>query len=408
MTAGSTEPFWYPLPDPQERARALAEQFARDVGVAPAGVWAAPGRINLIGEHVDYNGGLCLPMALPQSTFVAAAARDDGRVVARSAQRAGEPVDVALDDVGPGRPGGWGGYVAGAVAMLRAAAASGGAPVPGLTAYVDSDVPVGAGLSSSAALSCSTVLAADELAGLGWAGDRAGRSRLVHACVRAENDVAEAPTGGMDQSAALHCEDGHALLLDCGDRSVEQVPFDVAADGLAVLVIDTRAEHSHSGGEYAQRRAGCEAAARALGVGSLREVVDHPLEATLARLPGELQPLVRHVVTEVARVRDVVALLRAGRLRDIAPLLDASHVSLRDDYRVSAPELDLAVYTARVAGALGARMTGGGFGGSAIALVPAAVADEVAQAVHSSFGAAGMHEPAFLLARPAASGHRVI
>ena len=402
---------WYPLQSVEHRARALAGRFAEQCGHAPDGVWAAPGRVNLIGEHVDYNGGLCLPMALPQNTFVAATRRDDDHVVAYSAQRPDEPVDIAVGEVAAGRPVGWGGYVAGAVAMLHESARSEGLGQNGfgLTALVDSDVPVGAGLSSSAALSCSTVLAADELSGLGWSADAAGRNRLVDACVRAENEVAQAPTGGMDQAASLLCSAGHALLLDCRDGGTEQVPFDVESAGLAVLVIDTRAEHSHSGGEYADRRAGCEAAARALGVASLREVADDPLDATLARLDdAALRPLVRHVVTEIARVRQVVEALRDGRMKDVGPLLDASHVSLRDDYRVSAPELDLAVYTARVAGAVGARMTGGGFGGSAIALVPVDTARDVAETVHESFLAAGMGAPAFLLARPSASGHRVL
>ncbi|HEX3004071.1 MAG TPA: galactokinase family protein [Angustibacter sp.] len=410
--SGTTEGAdWYPLRPVDDRAHELAARYADLVGAAPAGVWAAPGRVNLIGEHVDYNGGLCLPMALPQTTLVAAGARDDARLVAHSAQRPGEPVEIALADVGPGRPNGWGGYVAGAVAMLLDGA-DGADGVSreafGLTAVVDSDVPVGAGLSSSAALSCSTILAADELAGTHWAATDAGRARLVDACVRAENEVAQAPTGGMDQAAALRCSPGHALLLDCRDGSVEQVPFDLAAEDLALLVIDTRAEHSHSGGEYADRRAGCEAAARELGVTTLREVVDAPLDETLRRLSDDgLKPLVRHVVCEIRRVREVVGLLRAGLLREIGPVLDASHVSLRDDYRVSAKELDLAVYTARVAGALGARMTGGGFGGSAIALVPADAANEVADHVHASFTAAGLRPPGFLLAQPAAAGHRV-
>ncbi len=228
------------------------------------------------------------------------------------------------------------------------------------------------------------------------------------ACVRAENEVAQAPTGGMDQAAALHCTAGHALLLDCRDGHVEQVGFDPAADDLALLVIDTRAEHRHSGGEYADRRAACEAAARDLGVEVLRDVADEPLDRTLERLRDpDLRPFVRHVVTEIGRVRTVVELLRQQKVRDVGPVLDASHVSLRDDYRVSAPELDLAVYTARVAGALGARLTGGGFGGSAVALVPADAAHEIADAVHASFAAAGLRAPAFLLAQPSAAGHRV-
>ena len=294
--------------------------------------------------------------------------------------------------------------MAGAVAMLRAAEPG----VGGLTALVDSDVPVGSGLSSSAALSCSMVLAAAELAGLTWADDDEGRARLVQVSVRGENEIARVPSGGLDQAASLQCEIGHALLLDCADHSLSQVPFDVGADGLALLVIDTRAEHTHSGNEYAARRAACEEAARELRVPFLRDVADDPLEQTLAALDErELRPLVRHVVTEIARVHQVCELLDAGRLADIGPLMDASHASLRDDYRVSAPGLDLAVDVARSTGALGARMTGGGFGGSAIALVPAGIVDDVAAAVHEAFAARRWSPPAFLLAEPSPSGRRI-
>jgi galactokinase len=399
-------PFWYAVPDVETRAAQVAESFARVHGSPPAGVWAAPGRVNLIGEHTDYNGGLCLPIALPHSTFVAATGNDTDELVAVSAQRPDEPVRIALDDIAPGRPGGWGGYIAGAVAMLRAA--SDGPRVAGLTTVVDSDVPVGAGLSSSAALSCSMVLAAAELAGLTWADDDAGRARLVQVSVRGENEIAQVPSGGLDQAAALQCETGHALLLDCTDHSLAQVPFDVGADGLALLVMDTRAEHTHAGNEYAARRAACEEAARELRVSFLREVADVPLEQTLAALDErELRPLVRHVVSEIARVQQVCELLESGRLADIGPLMDASHVSLRDDYRVSAPGLDVAVDVAREHGALGARMTGGGFGGSAIALVPTDAVDTVAQAVHEAFAARRWTAPAFLLAEPSASGRRI-
>jgi galactokinase len=269
-------------------------------------------------------------------------------------------------------------------------------------------VPVGAGLSSSAALSCSAGLAAAELAGLDWASDAAGRARLVQVCVRGENEIAQVPSGGLDQAAALQCEAGHALLLDCADHSLQQVPFDLAAQGLALLVIDTRAEHTHSGNEYAARRAACEAAARELRVDFLRDVLAQPLGATLAALDDAvLRPLVRHVVTEIERVQQVCALLEADRVREIGPLMDASHASLRDDYRVSAPGLDLAVEVARGAGALGARMTGGGFGGSAIALVPDARVEAVAEAVHEAFAARRWPKPAFLLAEASSSGRRI-
>ena len=406
-------PQWSPSQDVAERAAELAERFAAELGHPPDGVWAAPGRVNLIGEHVDYADGLCLPFALPHTTLVAASHRRDGHVSARSVQRPQEPVDVPLAEVGPGTPGGWGAYVAGVAAVLTVTE-----DLPGeafsLAAMVDSEVPVGSGLSSSAALSCATVLALDDLSGLGLAGDDAGRARLAQVCVRAENEVAQAPTGGMDQAAVLRCTPGHALLLDTRDGSTRQVPLDPAAEALALLVIDTRAEHTHAGGEYAQRRAAAEEAARALGVTTLREVADEPVEKVLERLAdAALHPVARHIVTEIGRVRETVALLDAvasgtGGLADIGSLLDASHASLRDDYRVSCRELDVAVEAARSAGAVGARMTGGGFGGSAVALVPAAAVDDVAAAVDDAFGRAGLRAPRFLRAEPSASARRVV
>ena len=408
-----SKPEWSPSRDVTERAAELAERFAAEVGHPPEGVWAAPGRVNLIGEHVDYADGLCLPFALPHTTLVAASNRRDGHVVARSVQRPEEPVRVALAEVRPGTPGGWGSYVAGVAAVLTETEDLAGEAFA-FDALVDSEVPVGSGLSSSAALSCATVLALDDLAGLGLAGDDAGRARLAQACVRAENEVAEAPTGGLDQAAVLRCTPGHALLLDCRDGSTRQVPLDPAADGLALMVIDTRAEHTHAGGEYAQRRAASEEAARALGVATLREVADEPVEKVLSRLSDEaLHPVARHILTEIGRVRETVALLDAaasggGRLADIGPLLDASHASLRDDYRVSCRELDIAVEAARSAGAVGARMTGGGFGGSAVALVPVASVDGVAAAVLAAFDQAGLRSPRFLRAEPSPSARRVV
>lgn len=398
-------PTWHGSQDVGRRVDALRRQFADLYGHLPAGVWAAPGRVNLIGEHVDYAGGLCLPFALPHTTLVAASGHAGGRVLARSGQRPDEPVDVAVADVAPGSPAGWGGYVAGVAAVLAQLPAN---PPTGLSAVVDSEVPVGSGLSSSAALSCATALALDDLVGLGLAQDDAGRARLAVACVRAENEIAQAPTGGMDQVAALRSEPGHALLLDCRDGTVRQVPLDPAAHDLALLVIDTRAEHSHADGQYAQRREGCDEAARRLGVQSLREVADLPVDDLLSRLDdASLHPLVRHVVTEIARVQATAALLGDDRLPELGPLLDASHASLRDDYRVSCRELDLAVDTARSAGALGARMTGGGFGGSAVALVPVSQVEAVAAQVDEAFASSGLRRPAFLRAVPSRSGRRV-
>ncbi|MGH3984982.1 MAG: galactokinase [Pseudonocardiaceae bacterium] len=349
----------------------LRAAFRAEFGREPDGLWSAPGRLNLIGEHVDYAGGLCLPLALPQRTVVAAAARDDGRLRLRSLLGDAQAWDGSLDEVGPGHPPGWAAYPAGVMWAL-------GHPVGGLDLLVGESVPPGAGLASSAALECAVALAVDALAGLGLAGTSAGRVTLAAACRRAENEVAGAPTGGMDQIASLCCIAGHAVLLDCRDQTMRQVPLDLVTAGLALLVIDTRVPHRIADGQYAVRRRSAEQAARELGLPNLRA-------ASWERVDSLTDPLLRrrarHVVTEIARVRNVVALLGSGRIRDIGPLLNASHTSLRDDLEVSSPELDCAVDAARAAGALGARMTGGGFGGSALALIKHTATTAVTHAV---------------------------
>ena len=385
------------------RARAAA-LFTEVYGAEPDGTWSAPGRGNLIGEHTDYNGGLVLPFALPHRTYAAMTRRDDGLVRLVSAQEQGVVRTVALADVGPGTVDGWAAYVTGVAWAL----AQDGHEVGGFDLAITSCVPYGAGLSSSAALEGAVAMGLDALYGLGLAADDAGRQRLVAACIRAENEIAGAPTGGMDQAAALRTREGHALLLDCRSLEVEHIPFDLAADGLALLVIDTRAEHQLVDGQYAARRTTCEAAAGVLGIGTLREVTD--LDDALGRLaePGVLDASrqdptvvahrVRHVVTEIARVEEVLVLLEAGRTADVGPVLTAAHASLRDDYEVSCDELDVAVASALRAGALGGRMIGGGFGGSAIALVRAEDVETVARAVAQAFAAEGFTPPAFLVA----------
>ncbi|MBD8078254.1 galactokinase [Cellulosimicrobium arenosum] len=393
------------------RVRDVFAQAFDDV-TADLRVWSAPGRVNLIGEHTDYNDGLCLPIALPHRTYVALRPRSDSLVRLTSAQAPGEVWEARLEDVAPGAVSGWGAYVAGVAWALREEL---GREVTGFDAAVDSCVPFGAGLSSSAALESSVAVALDDVGGLGLGGSDAGRAALATACVRAENEIAGAPTGGMDQSVALRARSGHALLLDCRRgldpaESAEQVPFDLETAGLAVLVMDTRAEHQLVDGQYAQRRDTCEAAAHALGTESLRELADAveasddptgTLTVALDKLPEDVaRRRVRHVVTEIGRVRDLVALLRDGRVGEIGPLMNASHASLRDDYEVSSVELDVAVEAARVAGALGARMTGGGFGGSAIALVAADRAEAVADSVRAAFEREGFGAPGFLLAVP--------
>ena len=366
------------------------------------GVWSAPGRVNLIGEHTDYNGGLCLPIAIEHRTYIALRLREDSTVRLASAQ-SDQVWEADLNDVAPGAVTGWGSYVAGVAWALRAD----GIEVPGFDAVVDSCVPFGAGLSSSAALEAAFAVALDELLELGLAADDAGRTRLASVCVRAENEIAGAPTGGMDQAASLRAKEGFALALDCLDSSVRLEPFDPS--GYELLIIDTKAPHALVDGQYAERRDSCHRAAATLGANTLHEYldaaasVDQAVATASAALSDEVSiRRVRHVLTEVARTREAFAAMRAADWATFGVLMDASHVSLRDDYEVTVPELDVAVEAARTAGAIGARMTGGGFGGSAIALVPAGTTAEVADAVAQAFAAQGFAAPAFLVSRAAA------
>ncbi len=383
-------------------SESVAQHFEDEFDHPPQGVWRAPGRVNLVGEHVDYQEGLCLPIALPHSTFAAVARRSDDQVRLSSRQQQGQGWTGTLQLIKPGEPSGWAGYLAGVLWALG----QDGVEVPGVDVVVDSAVPVGAGLSSSAALECALALAVADLVGL--RDDDAGRDRLAAACVRAENEIALASTGGLDQTASLRAQRGHALLLDCRNGSVEQVPLDLDAAGLVLLVVDTRAPHRLVDSEYSARRRDCSRAADMLGTTTLREVED--LDAALQQLSSqapELVSRVRHVVGEIQRVRAVADLLRAGSPTEIGGLLDASHESLRHDYEVSSPELDLVVETARRAGALGARMTGGGFGGSAIALVPASEVAQVEQSVRTAFSERDWQATAFVRADASGAAERV-
>lgn len=384
-----------------EGARRVRALFADRFAAAPDGVWAAPGRVNLIGEHTDYNAGLALPMALDHRTFAALRVREDGRIRVASAQRPGEIIAANLDELAPASDFGWAGYVLGVAWALRES----GLLATGFDVALDSCVPVGAGLSSSAALECAVAV------GLAAA---APTDELIAACVRAENEFVGAPTGAMDQTVSLRGRAGHALLVDFAERRVEPIPFDTERLDAELLVIDTRAAHALADGEYARRRDECARAATAAGVPDLRRL--GAVSASAA--PGTAAPgtaliadpllaaRARHVVTENARVLGFAAELRRPRprLETLGALLDASHASLRDDYEVSCRELDLAVDAARAAGAHGARMTGGGFGGSAIALVDSspdarASAAAVRHAVAEAFRRESLAEPAFFLAR---------
>lgn len=384
-------------------AQQVREDFARLYGAEPEGVWSAPGRVNLIGEHTDYNDGFVMPFALPHVTTAAVTRRTDGVLRLHSADiegGAGPAVELRLDALAPETDRTWTAYPAGVVWALREA----GHPVTGADIHLSSTVPTGAGLSSSAALEVVVALALNDLYELGLQ-----RWQLARLCQRAENVYVGAPTGIMDQTASACCEQGHALFLDTRDLSQQQIPFDLAAEGMRLLVVDTRVKHAHSDGEYGKRRAGCEKGAALLGVDALRDVPYDGLDAALARLGDdeEVRRLVRHIVTEDQRVERVVSLLESGDTRAIGPVLTEGHASLRDDFRISCPELDLVVDTALEAGALGARMTGGGFGGSAIVLAEESDVEAITKAVQAAFETAGFTAPRTFEAVPSAGARRL-
>ncbi|MET7681895.1 galactokinase [Streptomyces sp. NPDC005423] len=377
----------------------VREGFQQLYGAAPEGVWAAPGRVNLIGEYTDFNEGFVMPLALPHTAVAAVSRRSDGVLRLHSADIEGPVVELHLDALVPRTNTSWAAYPAGVVWVLREA----GHEVTGADIHLSSTVPTGAGLSSSAALEVVTALALNDLFELGLSAPE-----LAKLAQRAENDFVGVPCGIMDQTASACCEEGHALHLDCRDLSVRQIPFDLASQGLSLLVVDSRVKHALGDGAYAERREGCEEGARRLGVPFLRDLPYAELEASLARLSDDrLRRYVRHVVSDDHRVGQVVALLDAGDVRAIGPLLTEGHVSLRDDLRISCAELDLVVDTAVAAGALGARMTGGGFGGSAVVLVESADTEAVTKAVEEAFAAAGYTAPRVFPGLPSAGARRL-
>lgn len=378
--------------------------FADVFGRRPESSWRSPGRVNLIGEHTDYNGGWVLPFAVPFGVTAQGARRQDREIRVASAQEPGAPVSIGLDDLVPGQTDGWSAYIAGMAWALRNA----GVEITGADLLVDGDVPQGAGLSSSHALECAAGSVLADLAGA--APDHGGPAGMTLALVAkdAENNYVGAPTGIMDQSASILCRAGNALLIDCRSLETTQVPLPLEQHGHVIAVINTRAPHQLADGAYAARRAECERAAAILGVPTLREVDAADLAAAEEKVLAAIEDgqgdvvrrRMRHVVTENDRVLRVAALLRDLRLREIGPVLDTSHTSMRDDFEISCPELDSAVEAARSAGALGARMTGGGFGGSAIALVPVDLVDDVRRAALAFAADRGLAQPEVFTVHP--------
>ncbi len=373
------------------RDEAIAS-FDNIFDAAPDGLWSAPGRVNLIGEHTDYNEGFVLPFAIERRTFAAVRRRED-RTLRIASGFAGELVEVGIDALAPEAMAGWSAYPLGVVWALRELGAHLG-DVPGVDIFLDSDVPVGAGLSSSAAIECAIALALNDVWNLGF-----DLATLARAGQLAENTVVGAPTGIMDQTASLFAKNGKAVLLDCRSRDTTLVDLNLERDGLRILVIDTGTVHENSTNGYAARRESCERAAKLLSVNALRDLSTADLDRARNLLDDTTFRRVRHVVTENQRVLDTVRLLSNGQSRSdgggaaIGEILDESHRSLRDDFDVSTPALDLAVETANEHGALGARMMGGGFGGCAIALIPHENESLLRVALDGAFAEHGYGQP---------------
>ena len=355
---------------------AIKGKFEQLYGRRGESAFRAPGRVNLIGEHTDYNDGFVLPIAIERQTAALVARRPDRRVNFASMQQAqGAWLDLSKP-ITPGEPG-WANYPKGvAEGLKRRGTTLGGADI-----LFDSDVPLGGGLSSSATLEVAAAMALLWTAG---ADCSISQQELALLCQRAEHEFAGAPCGIMDQSIAIMGRAGKALLLDCRSGQCRHIPFDDPQ--VVLLVADTQVKHAISDGGYAARRRQCESAAAALGVKSLRDVDETALNAAGGKLAGKELMRARHVVGEIARTLRAAQALEAGDYALFGRLMYASHESLRDDYEVSCEELDAIVDSARSReGVYGARMTGGGFGGCAIILAQLRRADEISAALQRGF-----------------------
>jgi galactokinase len=367
----------------------IARGFEELYGRKPEVISEAPGRVNLIGEHIDYSEGFVLPFAIADRTYAAIASRPDGLVRIASHQRKEKIFSIDINDVKPGSKGEWEKYVLGVIWSLGI--------TQGVDIFVDGSVPAGAGLSSSAALECSVAVALNTLFSLSKS-----KEDLARATQKAENDYVGMPCGIMDQSVSLMGQSGAALLLDCRDLTTETIPFNVADAGLELLIIDTQAHHALVDGGYAERRAACESVAAKLNIPSMRHLTLDVLTANREKISDIEFIRARHAVTEIARVLEAVKALRASDFETLGTLINASHASLRDDYAVSCPELDVAVDASIAAGAMGSRMVGGGFGGSAIALIKASDLQKTKDSVLAAFEAKGFKKPRFFTSLPSA------
>lgn len=355
--------------------------------LAPDVIASAPGRVNLIGEHIDFSQGFVLPFAIADRTYARIRKRDDQLIRIRSVQRGNDIITTSIDQLAPSTDGDWERYVLGVIWALGMQS--------GVDIEIDGHVPLGAGLSSSAALECAVAFALNELFAYGYS-----LKELALLAQKAENKYVRVPCGIMDQSVSLMAKSGSALLLDCRDLETRLLPFDLAASGLQLLIIDTQVQHALVDGGYAQRRQSCESVVEKLAIVSLRELSDSDLEDVKNLLSEEEYKRARHSVTEIARVLKAVDALTDKDFITLGQLINESHHSLRDDYEVSCPELNCAVNTAISLGAIGARMVGGGFGGSAIALAKTGEIARIESAVKEAFARSGFDAPRFFTSLP--------
>lgn len=374
----------------------LRSDFTALFGQVPEIISEAPGRVNLIGEHVDYCDGFVMPFAINDRTYAAINRRSDRKIRIASAQRPDEVIETSLDQLSPDKAGDWERYILGVIWAF------GDRINTGLDILVDGRVALGAGLSSSAALECSIAIALNQL----FAAELS-LPDLARLAQKSENDFVGMPCGIMDQSVSLMAQAGSALLLDCRDLSTEQIPFDLASSGLELLIIDTRAHHALVDGGYAERRASCESAAEKLGIQALRDCSISQLENSRSKLTTLEYKRAEHVVNDIERVHQCVTYLKRSDFKSVGEILTQSHVSLRDLFEISCPELDLAVATALANNSLGGRMIGGGFGGSAIALFKVADIEQAKTAIAAAFDTEGFLEPRFFTSLPS-SGAAII
>ena len=372
----------------------ITELFAKGFGYPPEVVASAPGRVNLIGEHIDYSEGFVLPFAIDAVTKCAIAKRDDEKIRIISAQKKNEVIESNLESIAAKEGSAWSRYIYGVIWAMEIDS--------GLDIYIDGKVPLGAGLSSSAALECSVATALNHLFHL-----EKTLPELARLTQRAENDYVGVPCGIMDQSISLMARAGYGLLLDCQDLSTRHIKIDFASSSLRLLIIDTQAHHALTDGGYAKRRESCEEVAKIFSIPSLRQLSMESLLAHKTKLSDIQFKRARHGVSEMLRVLDAVKALEAEDFEALGQLLNQSHNSLRDDYEVSCPELDLGVETALRSGALGARMVGGGFGGSAIALIKESDAGTISSTIERAFAKSGFKAPRFFDSLPS-DGAKVI